>query len=148
MKAQANDYELISALFIRLLSLIFLSAFISLSGQIEGMAASLGILPVSFVLDARLERWGNPAWRHFPSLLWLNTSDSALIGAAYAGCITSLLLFFNIFPRLSLSVILLKSVIFSIKGSFVLLFFSAKKLYLVKPFFILGFDLSCNFKYL
>ncbi len=107
MKEQTNNYELISALFIRLLSLIFLSAFISLSGQIEGLAGSQGILPISYVLEAHLDHWGNMAWWHFPSLFWFNASDSALTAAAYAGCIASLLLFFNFLPRLSLIVILL-----------------------------------------
>ena len=107
MNEQSNGYELVAALFLRLLALIFLSAFISLSSQIEGLAGSQGILPISYALEGHLQHWGNMAWWHFPTLFWLNSSDTALTGAAYIGAIASVVLFFNVFPRLSLIVMLL-----------------------------------------
>lgn len=107
MTDQSNDYELISTLFIRLLALMFLFAFSSLSVQIIGLAGSDGILPLSYTLQSKLEYWGHTAWWHMPTLFWFNASDTALVSLAYAGCFASVLLFFNISPRLSLSIILI-----------------------------------------
>ncbi len=107
LSIQPNGYELTAALFIRLLAIIFFSAFASLSVQIEGLAGSQGILPLSQALDNSLTYWGSDAFWHFPTLFWLNASDQLLIASTYAGCFVSLLLFFNILPRTSLVILLM-----------------------------------------
>ena len=103
----SNNYELISILFIRILSLLFLAAFASLSVQIVGLAGSDGILPLHYAFENKQAYWGKLAWWHMPTLFWFNASDTALVSVAYAGCLVSILLFFNVFPRISLIIILI-----------------------------------------
>ena len=114
--AQANGYQLTAALFLRLLALIFFSAFASLAIQIEGLAGSQGILPVSEALDKNLAYWGNTAFWHFPSLFWINSSDFMLITTTYLGCLISILFFFNILPRISLIILLVLYLSLSYSG--------------------------------
>ena len=107
MNQHHHDYELIASLFIRLLALLFFSAFVSLAVQITGLAGSDGILPLTNALQLKQEYWGNMAWWHMPTLFWFNASDSALVSLSYAGCFLSVLLFFNVLPRLSLALMLI-----------------------------------------
>ncbi len=99
----AEDYRLISGLFLRLLALVYLAAFASLAGQITGLAGSQGILPFTDQLRAAEALHG--AWRflQLPTLFWIDAGDGALRAAAVAGCGFSLLLLLNIFPRLALA---------------------------------------------
>jgi hypothetical protein len=94
-----NNYRLVSALFLRLLGVIYLIAFASLGVQIEGLAGSQGIIPIS----ARLADIAATAdaWRYLqlPTLFWINASDPALIGAAILGCLAALLIMFERWTR-------------------------------------------------
>ena len=47
---QENTYELVSALFIKLLAVVYFIAFASLSGQIVALAGQDGILPLTELL--------------------------------------------------------------------------------------------------
>jgi hypothetical protein len=94
-----NGYQLVSALFLRLLGGIYLIAFASISVQIEGLIGSQGILPISerladYALNSGIERYVR-----IPTLFWLNASDPALTGTAIAGIIAALLIIFNIGSR-------------------------------------------------
>ena len=97
-----NSYRLISALFIRLLAIIYFIAFYSLNFQITGLAGEDGILPLSPWLDYLINDMGAAAMLHFPMLFWLDQSNLFLQSVAWAGCLFSILLFFNIFPRTNL----------------------------------------------
>lgn len=88
--AADNGYRLITALFLRLLGVIYLIAFVSVGVQIEGLAGSQGILPFSEQLAQLQSRAGIERWFQMPTLFWFNSSDLALQGAAVAGVITSL----------------------------------------------------------
>src|SRR3954469_15666488 len=89
-------------LFLRGLGLIFFSAFYSLAFQIHGLIGQRGILPageylanVRRVLGALTGAW------YAPTLLWFGAGDPGLTVVIAAGIIASLLLTFNIWPRLT-----------------------------------------------
>lgn len=107
MIIKSNHYELTAALFLRLLSVIFFAAFLSLGQQIVGLVGSDGILPLEPLLDARSDHYGISAWWRYPTLFWIYTSDNTLMFSCYVGCLLSVLLFFNVFPRTCLIIILL-----------------------------------------
>jgi hypothetical protein len=94
-----NGYRLVSALFLRLLGAIYLIAFASIGVQIEGLAGSQGIIPVSVRLAEIAADTGSARYLQLPTLFWLNASDPALIGAAILGGCTALLIIFNRWSR-------------------------------------------------
>ena len=86
-----TGYRLISALFLRLLGLFYLIAFVSLAVQVLGLAGSDGILPIA----GKLAAVPDPGWQQFlrmPTLFWLNSSDTALQAAAWGGAIVAVLI--------------------------------------------------------
>jgi len=97
-----NNYTLISALFLRLLAIIYFIAFFTMTFQINGLAGEGGILPLSPWLDYLLNDLGWSAYLHFPMLFWLDQSNEFLTFITWAGCVFASLLFLNIFPRLNL----------------------------------------------
>ena len=97
-----NSYRLVTALFLRLLGLIYLIAFASIGVQIEGLAGSQGILPFSQQLLYLEGQLGIERYFLVPNLFWLNASDGALTGAAIAGCGVSALIILNRWSRLCL----------------------------------------------
>ncbi|MCK5921356.1 MAG: hypothetical protein KAG66_10475, partial [Methylococcales bacterium] len=86
-----KDYTLASALFLRVLALIYFAAFSSMAVQIIGLAGSEGILPLQPLLDYRLANEGVAAYWHMTHLFWLASSDLALKSVAIAGSVFSLL---------------------------------------------------------
>lgn len=97
-----EDYRLVTALFLKGLALIYLVAFFSLAGQIEGMAGSQGILPLIEEQAELGKRLGGWRFLASPSLFWINASDGALVAAAWAGCVAAILLLLGVLPRLML----------------------------------------------
>lgn len=100
-----EEYTLASWLFLKLLAIVYFIAFISLAGQITGLAGSGGILPFQEFLDNALRHDGAGAWLHFPNIFWFNSTNQALQGAVALGCVFSLTLFFGIWPRRSLALL-------------------------------------------
>ena len=98
------QYHLTSWLFLRLLGLIYLSAFISFGVQITGLAGDHGILPVSLYLQRALELLGGTAYINIPTIFWLSSNDLCLNLVCITGAVFSLLLTFNILSRTSLIV--------------------------------------------
>lgn len=98
----AGAYQLVSGLFLRLLALVYLVAFVSLGLQITGLAGADGILPFSAQLQHLEAEYGAERFLVSPNLFWFSASDLALQGVAIAGAVFSVLLFFNILQRLSL----------------------------------------------
>ncbi|KRT53675.1 Lipase maturation factor [endosymbiont of Ridgeia piscesae] len=94
-----DDYRLISRLFIKLLALIYLAAFYSLSGQIVGLVGSNGILPFQELLRNSFAAQGYAAWWQIPNIFWLSSHDGALQAASWAGSLCALLLLAGIRPR-------------------------------------------------
>lgn len=97
-----NSYRLVSALFLRLLAVIYFVAFFTLTFQITGLAGVDGILPLSPWLDYLLNDLGGSAFLYFPMLFWFDQSNEFLLFVAWAGCLFSILLFLNIWPRINL----------------------------------------------
>lgn len=98
----AEQYTLVAWLFLRLLAIVYFSAFLSLTWQITGLAGSQGIMPFESFLEDAWQHFGGIAWLYFPNIFWLHGSDQALQGAAVLGCFFSLTLLFGVWPRLSL----------------------------------------------
>jgi predicted DCC family thiol-disulfide oxidoreductase YuxK len=95
-------YDLVSFLFLRLFGLIYLSAFISFGVQAQGLVGSHGILPLAELVDAVASRVGPERFFLMPMVFWWNASDFAIQAVCWAGAGLSLLLVFNLLPRLSL----------------------------------------------
>jgi hypothetical protein len=96
--AAPNSSEAVRRLFLRLLGLVYLAAFLSLAVQVEGLIGSKGILPVAELLDWARARTGPERHFLFPSLFWLNASDAALAAASWGGAILSCLLLAGLAP--------------------------------------------------
>ena len=98
----ADEYQLTSWLFLKILALIYFAAFLSLAVQISGLAGPNGLLPFHELLTNTYRDTGPQAWWLLPNLFWLNASDTALTGAAYAGAVLAVLLFIGRFQQLAL----------------------------------------------
>ena len=85
-------------LFLRSLGLIFFSAFFALIFQIRGLIGTQGILPASEYLQ-QLHQFGALRFWYAPTLLWISSTNHALIALCWTGLIGSLLLVTNIVPR-------------------------------------------------
>ena len=81
--------------YLRLLGVIFLAAFLSLLVQVRLLLGREGLLPAATYVDA-IRRLGFFA---APTVFWLDASDRALVGAAVAGAIVSFGLILNVAPR-------------------------------------------------
>src|SRR5205809_8016711 len=86
-----GSYVLATWLFLRLLGLIYLAAFVSLATQINGLIGIRGILPArDFLLAERVE--GPRRFWRIPTLCWWNASDGGLRFLCWGGAVLSLLL--------------------------------------------------------
>ncbi|GBE07756.1 hypothetical protein BMS3Abin11_00873 [bacterium BMS3Abin11] len=99
----ADEYRLTSWLFLKFLALIYFVAFLSLAVQISGLAGPNGLLPFNEFLTNAYRDAGPNAWWLIPNIFWLDASDTALTGAAYAGVILAALLFIGRFQFFSLA---------------------------------------------
>jgi predicted DCC family thiol-disulfide oxidoreductase YuxK len=95
-------HDLVSFLFLRLFGLIYLSAFISFGVQAQGLIGSHGILPLAELIDAVTRNFGSERFFLMPMVFWWNASDFAIQAVCWTGAGLSLLLVFNLLPRLSL----------------------------------------------
>jgi lipase maturation factor 1 len=98
-----GPFTLTESLFLRMLGLIYLSAFASLWPQIIGLLGSSGIEPATRLL-ASLHSEGASLFRDAPTLFWFGISDPALVGFCAVGCLASLALFLGFYPRISAAV--------------------------------------------
>jgi len=92
-------YHLVTWLFLRLLGLTFLVAFVSIGSQITGLIGADGILPLSEKLATLAAEHG--PWRYWfaPTLFWVNSSDTALLSVCLAGAVASGLVVLNVLTR-------------------------------------------------
>ena len=89
-------------LFLRALGLIFFSAFYALAFQIHGLIGERGILPAALYLNRISNAFGPLARIWFaPTVLWVNSSDRALMLVVAAGLIASVLLVLDVWPRVT-----------------------------------------------
>jgi hypothetical protein len=97
------SHFLVRWLFLRALGLIYCSAFFSLLFQVRGLIGPQGILPAADYLQA-ISSMGVVRFWYIPSLLWLSSSDHALMALCWIGLIASLILVVNVWPRAMLLV--------------------------------------------
>src|SRR5262245_20493785 len=96
MAATQCTYGHVRTLFLRLLGVIFLIAFVSLLSQVKLLYGESGLLPAAEFLDELRAAQGFFA---APSLFWLHSSDLTLVLAAAAGALLSFGLILNLAPR-------------------------------------------------
>ena len=99
-------YRISGWLFPRMMGAVFLSAFLSLWVQIDGLTGSRGILPVAAQMEAVTAHFatcGQPlqAYVQFPSLLWFGASDTMLHVWLALGAFASLWLVLGLWPAMA-----------------------------------------------
>src|SRR5580765_5275877 len=92
-------------LFLRLIGIIYLIAFVSLWSQIGGLVGHNGILPVADHLTAGGVSFGPGRYWWLPTLCWFNSSDEFLHFHCAAGVVFSLLLLVGVAPVLNLALL-------------------------------------------
>ncbi|HMK85860.1 MAG TPA: lipase maturation factor family protein [Steroidobacteraceae bacterium] len=95
-------YDLVAFLFLRGFALIYLSAFVSFGVQALGLIGSHGILPLAEIVDAFNRSGGVERFLQMPMVFWWSASDLTIQAVCWSGAGLSLLLVFNLLPRLSL----------------------------------------------
>src|ERR1700687_3717841 len=85
-------YAAATALFLRLLGVSFLVAFVSLWVQVDGLVGARGILPVAAFLDWVRGQTGAERYWLAPTLCWISGTDAFLHGLCGAGVLASVLL--------------------------------------------------------
>ena len=102
--AARNSFALTETLFLRLLGLIYLSAFASLWPQILGLVGSHGVAPAARLIDAMHSEFGARAFFYTPSFFWFSRSDTALLIFCVLGCLASILLTLGVLSRVAAAV--------------------------------------------
>src|SRR6059058_2296351 len=85
-------YVLSRWLFLRLLGLVYLIAFVSLAVQLTALVGEHGILPAPAFLERARGLYGAAAYRLRPTICWLGAGDGALRALCWSGAILALLL--------------------------------------------------------
>jgi hypothetical protein len=116
------SYVLSRWIFLRLLGLIYLIAFGSLATQVIGLIGAHGILPAADYFDRLFETVGTAAYRDYPSLLWLSSSDLTLRVLCTAGIALSGLLVAGVAPAVVLPLLWVSYLSLTIGGQTFLAF--------------------------
>ncbi|KRT65892.1 MAG: hypothetical protein XU11_C0017G0018 [Candidatus Dadabacteria bacterium CSP1-2] len=95
---EPHSYVLTRWIFLRMLGVIYLIAFVSLWTQINGLVGSNGIIPVKDFLQVVREQIGLERYWLLPTLFWFNASDVFLQFLCGGGVFLSLLLILNLAP--------------------------------------------------
>jgi hypothetical protein len=95
------DFLLTRRLFLALLGIVYLAAFLSLAVQVDGLIGEAGIAPAAVLLE-EVEAIAGVArlWR-LPTLLWLWPGDAGIHAVCALGVVASLLLVAGVAPRAS-----------------------------------------------
>jgi len=93
-------------LFLRLLGLVYVIAFLSLMVQVTGLIGAHGILPARAYMDAARafvasEHIGIDRYRLLPTLCWIDASDQFLRALCLAGAVLGVLLAIGVLPALA-----------------------------------------------
>jgi len=89
-------------IFMRLLGVVYLIAFLSLLMQIPGLAGSHGISPAGEFLQAVKEQTGIDRYWLFPTICWINSSDHFLVAICIAGMVLSCAVMAGFLPGICL----------------------------------------------
>jgi predicted DCC family thiol-disulfide oxidoreductase YuxK len=91
-------YLAANALFLRLLGLCYLAAFLSFRVQADGLVGVRGILPIGAFLDWVRAQTGSERYWLVPTLCWLSSGNAALHALCAGGVLASLLLLAGLVP--------------------------------------------------
>ena len=94
---QAPTWFLTRRVFLFLLGLVYLFAFVSIWNQIEGLIGEAGILPVKLYLKDAETHWGVERFWQVPTLFWFNARDELLHIICLLGAGASLMIMANFF---------------------------------------------------
>jgi len=97
LNAVSGSHVLSVWLFLRLLALIYFSAFLSFAVQVRGLVGIEGILPVADFITKR-KRLGFGRFDRDPTVFWFNSSDACLVGVCWCGVAFSVLLLIGVAP--------------------------------------------------
>jgi lipase maturation factor 1 len=78
-------YALSRWLFLRLLGVVYLCAFLSLLPQVTGLVGEHGLLPAGVFLQRAHATFGGAAYRLFPTVCWLAAGDAMLRALCWIG---------------------------------------------------------------
>jgi hypothetical protein len=101
-RAERSGSFLTRWLFLRLLGLIYLVAFVSLWTQIDGLIGSQGILPAADYLKAVARQIGPERFWWLPTFSWIDAGDGFLHCQCAAGVLFAVLLMAGVAPILDL----------------------------------------------
>ncbi|HKW41109.1 MAG TPA: lipase maturation factor family protein [Gemmatimonadales bacterium] len=79
-------------MFLRLLGVVYLIAFLSLLPQVTGLVGERGLLPAGAFLQRVHATFGTDAYRLFPTVCWLGSGDAMLRALCWAGVALALTL--------------------------------------------------------
>jgi len=121
------SYGLVRSIFLRFLGVIYLSAFVSLGTQINGLIGRNGIEPADQYLklvNQQLDHAhiGIVRYQWLPTLCWFNCSDGFLQLLCWGGALVSLLLVAGMAPVLCLVLLWVAYLSLSVVGSVFLSF--------------------------
>jgi predicted DCC family thiol-disulfide oxidoreductase YuxK len=113
---RAPAYDWSRKWFLRLLGAAYLSAFLSLWIQIDGLIGANGILPAVNFLSAAREQLGFRGPTLLPTVCWFNASDQFLHFLCGSGVLLSLLLICGVVPIFCLIVLFVSYLSLTIAG--------------------------------
>jgi hypothetical protein len=100
---QPPTYAIATVVFLRLLGVVYLIAFVSLWVQLDGLIGAHGIAPAADYLDAVKQHYAStnppasPIW-NLPTLAWISASDTSLYAMCAAGTVLALALIAGLAP--------------------------------------------------
>jgi len=97
-RPQRSTYSVSGWLFLRILGLVYLIAFLSLWTQVQGLIGPGGILPAQDFLNLLGHDFGAERFRLVPTVFWLGAGATALRVGCAAGASASVLLILGLWP--------------------------------------------------
>ena len=98
---EPETHLLTRRVFLVVMAVVYLAAFVSLWVQVQGLVGSRGIAPAAKFLEEVGEIAGGARLWRVPSLLWLWSGDAALHALCAGGVLLSLLLAAGVAPRIT-----------------------------------------------
>lgn len=146
-KEGAPTYFVARWVFMRLLGVIYLVAFISMFTQIGGLSGAHGVMPAKEVLQMMKEQLpGGWLYLHIPTICWLDASDRFMDSMCIAGMAVSCAVILDFFPSLCLfvlwllylSLVLVCQPFYNFQWDFLLLETGFLAIFLVPPVMLPG----------
>jgi len=101
----STSSRLTRRLFLRALGVVYLIAFLSLEGQVEGLFGADGLQPAAGFLERAGGALGGTDFLRLPTLFWLGAGDDVMSAACWLGVAAALALISGVLPLASLVVL-------------------------------------------